>query len=265
MTIERTQASVVLSAQPGVTAKEGEALSVELAQDFVGFLEQLTPEEWAAVTPCDPWTVKDVAAHLLGWCDALCSPRALASQARRALQRRKGFSNLLDAQNDVQVEIGRSMPTDEILDRLRVMLPRAAKLRRRLGVPFRYVPAYAGFLGGAFTLGYLLSSIFPRDLVVHTLDVAQATGREAPLGPAAGRVATDMLRDWARRTKADATVELTGPAGGVYVAGDGRRASITASTGAVVHRLAGRQPSEPIRLGGDVAAAERWLAAGCPV
>ncbi|HYP24397.1 MAG TPA: hypothetical protein VEV43_12555, partial [Actinomycetota bacterium] len=74
-----------------------------------------------------------------------------------------------------------------------------------------------------------------------------------------------MLKDWARRTKADVTVELTGPAGGLYVAGDGRRATITASAGAVVHRLAGREPSGTITLGGDVAAAERWLAAGCPV
>lgn len=265
MTIERTRTPVTLADQPGITAAEGETLSLALAADFVGLLEQLTPQEWDAVTACDPWTSKDIAAHLLGWCDALCSPRAMASQGRRAIARREGFGNLLDATNDVQVEIGRAMSTDEVLDRLRVMLPRAAKLRRRLGRPLRYVPAYAGFLGGSFTLGYLLNSIFPRDLIVHSLDIAQATGRDAPMGDAAGRVTADMLRDWARRTKADATIELTGPAGGLYVAGDGRRATITASAGAVVHRLAGREPSGTITLGGDVAAAERWLAAGCPV
>lgn len=265
MTIERSRAPVALASQPGLTAKEGQALSVALAADFVGFLEQLTPGEWDAVTPCDPWTVKDVAAHLLGWCDALCSPRAMASQARSAIARRDRFENLLDAQNDAQVEIGHTMSNDEVLDRLRVMLPRAAKLRRRLGTPLRYVPAYAKFLGGPFNLGYLMNSIFPRDLIVHTIDVAGATGREAPMGDAAGRIAADMLRDWARRTKADATIELTGPEGGLYVAGDGRRATISAPTAAVVHRLAGREPATPITLGGDVAAAERWLAAGCPV
>lgn len=265
MTVERTRTPVVLEEQPGLKARDGDELSRALAADFVGLLEQLAPAEWAAVTPCDPWTVKDIAAHLLGWADALCSPKAMGHQVRRTLARRRDFANLLDAQNDVQVEIGRSMSTDEVLDRLRTMLPRAAKLRRRLGGPLHYVPAYAGFLGGPFNLGYLMNSIFPRDLIVHALDIAQATGRDAPMSPAAGRVAADMLRDWARRTKADATVELTGPAGGLYVAGDGRRASITGSTGAVVHRLAGREPVEPITLGGDVAAAERWLAAGCPV
>ncbi|HEX2296579.1 MAG TPA: maleylpyruvate isomerase family mycothiol-dependent enzyme [Actinomycetota bacterium] len=265
MTVEKTKAPVVLADLPGITAREGEATSLALAADLVTFLEGLTAEEWAAVTPCDPWTVKDVAAHLLGWCDALCSPRAFGVQARAALARRKRFGNLLDAHNDAQVELARDVSTEEVLDRLRVMTPKAAKLRRRLGASLHYVPAYAKFLGGTFNLGYLMNSVFPRDLIVHTLDVAQATGRDAPLGDAAGRIAADMLRDWARRTGADATVELTGPAGGVYVAGDGRRATITGSTGAVVHRLAGRTPSTPPTLGGDVAAAERWLAAGCPV
>lgn len=265
MTLERTQTPVVLAEQPGIKAPEGEALSLALVQDFAGFLEQLTPAEWAAVTPCDPWTVKDIAAHLVGWADALCSPRALASQSRAALRRRKRFGNLLDATNDAQVEAARAQSPEEVLERFRVMLPRAAKLRRRLGSSLHYLPAYAGFLGGTFNLGYLMNAIFPRDLVVHTLDVAHATGREAPMGPAAGRVAADMLKDWARRTKADATIELTGAGGGTYVAGDGRRATIAAPTGAVVLRLAGREPGTQITLGGDTAAAERWLAAGCPV
>ena len=256
---------MILAAQPGIKAREGEALSLALAEDLTGFLERLSTDEWTAVTPCDPWTVKDVAAHLLAWADALCSPRQMAAQARAALRRRKRFANLLDAHNDAQVEAARQTPPTEILDRLRVMVPKAAKLRRRLGAPLHYVPAYAGFLGGPINLGYLLTSIFPRDLLVHAIDVAEATGRDAPIGPAGGRIAADMLRDWARRTGASATIELTGPGGGVYVAGNGGSTTITGSTAAVVHRLAGREPSEPITIEGDRAAAERWLAAGCPV
>lgn len=264
MTLERTKTPVVLATQPGLKPKEGEALSLALAEDFTGFLEQLSPDEWDAVTACDPWTVKDVAAHLVAWADALCSPRDFAAQARAGLARRRRFANLLDAQNDAQVEAARAQSPQEVLDRLRTMLPRSAKLRRRLGATLHYVPAYAGFLGGAFNLGYLLTSIFPRDLVVHTIDVADATGRDAPIGDAAARIAADMLRDWARRTDASATIELTGPEA-TYVAGDGGRATISASTAAIVHRLAGREPSSPITVTGDVDAAERWLAAGCPV
>lgn len=265
MTLERTQTPVVLAAQPGIKPKEGERLSLGLLGDFTGLLEQLSPEEWAAVTACEPWTVKDVVAHLVGWAEALCSPREMTAQARAALARRRRFANILDAQNDAQVEAARSQSPEEVLDRFRAAVPRAAKLRRRLGAPLHYVPAYAKFLGGPFNLGYLLTSIFPRDLLVHAIDVADATGREAPIGDAGARIARDMLRDWARRTAADATIELTGAGGGTFVAGDGSRARITASTAAMVHRLAGREPSTQITTTGDTAAAERWLAAGCPV
>jgi uncharacterized protein (TIGR03083 family) len=265
MTLERTAARVVLADQPGIKAAEGKAVSLGLANDFAGLLEQLTPAEWEAVTACDPWTVKDVVAHLVGWADALCSPREMAKQSRAGLARRKRFANLLDAVNDGQVEAARAQSPEEVLERFRVMIPRAAKLRRRLGGSLHYVPAYAGFLGGTSNLGYLLNAIFPRDLLVHTIDVAQATGREVPIGAAGARVTADMLRDWARRTGADATIAMTGPGGGTYVAGTGGRARIEASTDAIVHRLAGREPTTAIAVEGDTAAAERWLAAGCPV
>lgn len=265
MTLERARTPVVLADQPGIKAREGEALSLALADDLTALLSRLSPEEWAAVTPCDPWTVKDVAAHLVGWCDALCSPRAMATQARAGLRRRKRFGSILDAHNDGQVEAARTQSPQEVLDRLRVMAPRAARVRRRLGSSLHYVPAYAGFLGGTFNLGYLLNAVFPRDLLVHTIDVADATGRDVPIGDAGGRVAADMLRDWARRRGVTATIELTGPGGGTYVAGDGGSTKITGSTAAVVHRLAGRSPSTVIEIEGNTAAAERWLAAGCPV
>ncbi|HEV2755147.1 MAG TPA: maleylpyruvate isomerase family mycothiol-dependent enzyme [Actinomycetota bacterium] len=263
MTATAATMPVLLAEQPGIKAREGRDLSLALADRFVSLLKDLSPEEWNAVTACDPWTVKDVAVHLLGWADALCSPRAMVSQGRAALRRRKRFANLLDAQNDAQVEGGRAYSTDEVVARLREMLPRAARLRRRLGGALHYVPAYAGFLGGPFNLGYLLNSVFPRDLVVHELDICAATGRTATFDAASTRVATDMLKDWARRTAADATVELEGL--GTFVAGTGRAAHISADGAAFVLRLGGREPARPETVTGDEAAARRWIAAGCPV
>ncbi|MFN2588378.1 MAG: maleylpyruvate isomerase family mycothiol-dependent enzyme [Actinomycetota bacterium] len=263
MTASPTATPVVLGREPGIKAREGHELSVALAQRFVALLEDLAPPEWDAVTACDPWTVKDVAAHLLGWADALCSPAAMREQVRAALRRRKRFANLLDAQNDAQVEAGRALSTEELVEKLRVMLPRAAKLRRRLGGALHYVPAYASFLGGVANLGYLMNAIFPRDLLVHTLDVCAATGRAASFGPAETRVATDMLKDWARRTGADATVELRGL--GSFVASTGSSARIAADAGAFVLRLAGREPAAPEEVTGDEPAARAWIGAGCPV
>lgn len=265
MTVDSTTTTIRLASQPGIKAGEAEALGLDLARDFVGLLDGLTPDEWRAVTPCDPWTVKDVAAHLVGWCDALCSPREMASQARAAFARRKQTGGLVDAQNDVQVERGRSMTPQEIVERLRVAMPKAARLRRRVGGALHYVPAYTSFLGGAINVGYLMNVIFLRDLLVHTFDVVDATGRSHTLTTSGARVVADMIRDWARRTGADATLELSGPGGGVFVAGTGTRASISSDAAAFARRLAGRRPATEITISGDERAAEAWIQKGCPV
>jgi uncharacterized protein (TIGR03083 family) len=264
MTVGTRRRPVVLARQPGIGAAEAQRLSLALADRFVALLSELTPQQWETVTSCDPWTVKDIAAHLLGWADAICSPRAMAAQARLAFARRKRLGGIVDAQNDVQVEAARSQSPAEILERLRVMLPKAARVRRRVGGTLRYFPAYMSFLGGAINVGYLMNVIFLRDLLVHALDVAHATGRGAELGAAEARVIADMVKDWARRTGADATIELAGPAGGTFVAGNGGRASITADAGAFAWLLAGRAAESPV-IEGDVAAAEGWIARGCPV
>ncbi|MDQ3982420.1 MAG: hypothetical protein M3271_07040 [Actinomycetota bacterium] len=169
----------------------------------------------------------------------------MTSQARAAWTRRKRFGGIVDAQNDVQVEAARSHSPEEILARLRVMLPRAARLRRRVGGALHYVPAYTSFLGGVINVGYVMNAIFPRDLLVHTLDVAYATGREAAPGAAGERVVADMLKDWARRRRVDATLSLTRPGGGVFVAGMGERAAISAEAAAFAWRLAGALPRHP--------------------
>ena len=265
MTATAHAAPVLLAQQPGIKAAEGRDLSIALADRYLTLLEDLSPDEWQAVTSCDPWTVKDIAAHLLGWADALSSPSALASQGRAALQRRKRFGNLLDAQNDAQVEAGRALTPEQLVERMRVMLPRAARLRRRLGGALHYVPAYASFLGGTFNVGYLMNSIFPRDLIVHTLDVCAATGRTPSFGAPEQRIAGDMLKDWARRTGADATLELAGLDPSTFVARTGTRARISAAAGDFVLRLAGREPVAPEEVTGDSAAARRWIAAGVPV
>ncbi|MDQ3982421.1 MAG: hypothetical protein M3271_07045 [Actinomycetota bacterium] len=59
MTTGRAHAPVVLTRQPGIKGREAEVLTLALAERYVGLLHELAPEEWGAVTSCDPWTVKD--------------------------------------------------------------------------------------------------------------------------------------------------------------------------------------------------------------
>ncbi|WP_065128872.1 maleylpyruvate isomerase N-terminal domain-containing protein [Dehalogenimonas alkenigignens] len=41
-------------------------LFLPLSKELLGVLKSLTPEDWVKPTVCLPWTVKEVAAHLLG-------------------------------------------------------------------------------------------------------------------------------------------------------------------------------------------------------
>ena len=42
------------------------ALFPPLSRQLIAVLRSLQPAEWDLPTACTPWTVKDVAAHLLG-------------------------------------------------------------------------------------------------------------------------------------------------------------------------------------------------------
>ncbi len=57
-----------------------------------------------APTDCPGASVKDIAGHLLGWAEAIVSPRVMMAQTEAALPIRKECPTLVDAQNQIQVE-----------------------------------------------------------------------------------------------------------------------------------------------------------------
>lgn len=75
---------------------------------------------------------------------------------------------------------------------------------------------------GRQPLAYLLDIGFTRDVWMHRIDVARATG--SPLDVDAGRdgrIVADLVAEWATRHGEPCTLELTGPAGGRYTSGEG--------------------------------------------
>lgn len=252
---------IVLADQPGIDPAESQTLGDGLAASLTALLEGLTPDEWATTTRCAPWTAKDMAAHILGWADALTSFKELSSQSRRALSRVKEYGNITDAQNSIQVDDRAGLSTQELVTKLREGLRKEAVARRRYGKALRYVPFYMPYLGGATNVGYLFNTIFLRDLVVHRLDLYDALGREPELTAADRRVMTDMLKDWARRTKADVQIE---DAGTFYVAGAGVH-TISSPLHHVIDVLSGRRDPGSLAIDGDRARVEAWLAQRVPV
>jgi hypothetical protein len=79
-------------------------------------------------------------------------------------------------------------------------------------------------------LGYLIDTIYLRDLWLHRVDACRATGRELVLSSDHdGRIIADVAAEWARRHGRPVTLELTGPVGGSFTQGtDGEHVSLDA-------------------------------------
>ena len=247
-----------------LTRIEANRLMSSQYEALLATLRELPPEAWHAVTDCDPWTVKDIVAHLVGWAEALTS----ASQFRRQLfegrRRTKEMGNLLNAVNQVQVDDRAPMSPAQLLERWEVVMPKFERVRRGAGTVGRILPFYEGSIIGFSNVAYLANTIYTRDTFMHRIDISRATSTELHLGPREQRLMEDVLVDWSRRTGAAARVDLEGPAGGSYLVGTGQIATIEGDAVEVARVLAGRGRISSLRLFGNVPAAESWLAKGCP-
>ena len=245
---------------------EAEGIYSALMRSMVDLLAELSPEEWDGPTVCDLWSVRDIVAHLTGWSEALLSPRELAGQSVKAVKRRRELGNIIDAQNQVQVDDRRDLSTNELLRRFETGGLRAARLRHRIATMVGWIPFYMGYLGGRFSLDYLSNAIFPRDILVHRIDISRATGRPVQLGPSDRRVIEDMVRDWFERSKAHATLVLTGDEGPeVYVSREPPRATLTVDRVEFVRMIFQRTDAGVVEVEGDESAAAAWLSTYFPL
>jgi uncharacterized protein (TIGR03083 family) len=250
---------------PRLGPRESSEVSAQLNASFLELVRGLSPEEWLGPTECVGWTPKDISCHLLGWFEALSSFPELVSQSRRGFARRKEFGNPTDAQNNIQVEDRRGLSTDEVLARLESSMPKAVARRRFIGSTFRYVPLYTGFLGGFTTLGYVANEIFPRDVLIHRMDILRGMGRELEPTSADRRIVADMVRDWFHRAHADAVLDLAGPLGDRFESGTAPVATIACDATDFVRFLAQRAGREVLTIDGDTAAVDRWLDVFFPI
>lgn len=252
--------------RPPVRLSRIEAVRLMTSQNhaLLELLRALPAEAWSAKTDCDPWTVKDIAAHLLGWAEALTSFSQFRRQLSAGIKRKEEFGNLTDAVNQVQVDDRAHLTPEEILRRLEARWPRFERFRRRVGLVGKAVPIYEKSLLGLTNLAYLMNTVYTRDVFMHRVDIARATSMELHLGRREQRLMEDVLVDWSSRTGAAATLHLEGLAGGSYRVGTGSIATIEGDAVEMARVLAGRGTISSLRLFGNVAAAEGWLTKGCP-
>jgi uncharacterized protein (TIGR03083 family) len=247
----------------GIKQPEATALAESQNRAFLHTLYSLDDAQWAAPTDCEGWSVKDIAGHILGWAEALVSFKETRNQVGQAMRRRKELGNILDAQNQVQADAGRRMSTEELLLRLEEALPRMVKRRAALGRYAKHLPIWGPPFGFS-NLGYLCNVIFTRDVFMHRIDIARATGTELELGPSEERIVADIAREWARGGNGAVRLELTGPAGGTYVVGTTAHAKATVDAVEFCRFLAGRADVSVVERTGDSSVLERRLRAKVP-
>ena len=241
------------------TSGEWAELARAVDDHLLATLTSLSEDDWHKRTECEPWAVRDVVAHLVGWQEAIISPREFVRQTVRGYRTRKAHNgNPLDAQNQVQVDEGASLSPAELLERFRALTPKFQKAKQRFASIGWAIPLKQNFSGTWVTVRYAMTAIFARDHFMHHIDIHTATGRPFQPNEADVRIAHDAIREWAEQADADVTLELSGPAGGTFVRRSGAT-TISADAIGFCRLIAGRRYDD-VKVAGDEAAAKGWIA-----
>ena len=132
---------------------------------------------------------------------------------------------MVDELSALQVRDRAQATPDELLAEYRGLVTPAWKGRSRVPGPIRSLARMKvemPYGTERWTLGYLVDTIYTRDVWMHRIDIARATGRALDLtADHDGRLVADIVAEWARRHGRAFTLALDGPAGGTFRAGDG--------------------------------------------
>lgn len=208
---------------PAIGRAEARALAATENQRVLELLSSLSDDDWAQPTDCPDWDVRALSGHVLGGMEGFSSLRHFV-HIMRAASKAAGDGPFADGMTAVQVQERSGLDRVELLERLRVAGPKASRWRSKVPAPFRRAPMKEEVNGVTETwrMGYLLDIILTRDTWMHRVDIARATGRELIMtADHDGRIVADAVAEWARRHGQPFILELTGPAGGTFVAGHG--------------------------------------------
>jgi uncharacterized protein (TIGR03083 family) len=207
---------------PALTRSDAMTFATDEFARWLELLRDLAPEDWAAATECAPWDVRAMACHVLGATESHGSIREMARQMRAYRKAKSG--PMIDAMTALQIKDRADMAPAEVVTAFEKAAPRSVRARRRMPGLLRRMPMKVDppFANDGWSLGYLMDVIYNRDAWMHRVDISRAIGRDVVLTPEHdGRLVADVVGEWSRRHGQQFTLTLGGPAGGMYVAGDG--------------------------------------------
>jgi uncharacterized protein (TIGR03083 family) len=214
-----TMTSTFADPRPALGRGEAAVLAATENDRFVELMKSLHPEDWTKPTDCPAWDVRAMASHVLGAMEANASMPEFVHQLR-AGKKAAGDRPDIDGMTEVQVRERANLDPAQLVDKLVTMAPKAARARRRVPAPLRRLPmkVEVAKVMETWRLGYLLDTIFTRDTWMHRVDITRATDHDLMLTPEHdGRIVADVVAEWARRHGRPFTLNLHGPAGGIFI------------------------------------------------
>jgi len=217
-----TQTPTAVDAIAPVGHREAMALAATEYGRFGDLLHGLGPDDWATATDCPAWDVRSMVAHVVG---AMAGNASIRENLRQLRLARKGDGPVVDELSALQVADRAAATPEALLTEYDRLAPRAVKGRTRVPGPVRSLarmPVEMPYGTETWTLGYLVDIIYTRDVWMHRVDTARATGRELVLtADHDGRLIADVVAEWARRHGQPFTLVLDGAAGGTFTGAGG--------------------------------------------
>ena len=200
-------------------------LARDAYQRLVAAFAALEDDDWDRPTPCDGWTVRHLAKHLVGAMRSAATLRETASQQLAVARRvRRTGEQEVDALTAIQIERADDLGPAELVAELRALVEPAVRGRSRPPAFLRRlvrIRVVMGDLDERWSLDYFLGCILTRDAWLHRIDLADALGRQPDLDDRDRRIVGDVAGEWGRRHGQPVELVLTGPAGGRLVVGAG--------------------------------------------
>jgi uncharacterized protein (TIGR03083 family) len=220
--------SALVSQDGPIGHDEAMALTAVENARFADLLDGLDGVDWAAPTDCTGWNVRDLVVHVTASAQAQASPVEFVRQVRagRPLTAEIGGVHWVDGLNEAQLRARTDWQPVTLPSRWRTESARALSARTSMPGLLRRLPLLPIGKGlgvdlGWKPLGYLFDMGFTRDVWMHRVDAARATGRDLVLtAEHDGRLVADVVAEWATTHDDPYLLELTGPAGGSFARGD---------------------------------------------
>ncbi|MCU6480853.1 uncharacterized protein (TIGR03083 family) [Arthrobacter silviterrae] len=262
---------------PAAGSESAAAGYLTVMKAVTGQLRALPAASWGAGTDCTGWTVRDMAAHLLGAQEDVMGVRATLRHRRQGHKRHPSLSPL-DAANQAQIDAHAELSPAALVQAYEANFAKVSHRVRTFPRVLAGIPVDKSMAPGhsPLRLGYLYNVIYLRDAWMHAIDLARATG--VPRGTAGAdqlvveQIMRDVAVEWASGPAAAGGIEpasgpgleleLTGEISGSWHLGGAGLQTRAAGVGLeFVRGLSGRTPDSGLAcVAGDPRQVERLAA-----